>query len=294
MNMKNKIISIIACTLVLGISIIGCGNEKDKSKTGLEKIKETTIEKQMNIIGFNDEIFAIGVGYSGAVNYTEDGGDSWTDGVNKSKCRFGLDIVNDKVAYNCGNGSHVRKTIDGGKNWTEVADFAGSKPDHCKYIRFINEEIGWIASNNLLGVTKDGAKTWEEIKLPEGISKIVAIDLLDENVGYVIDDNNKMYISNDGGANWENKEVKMDNFDNKMEDAPKCAVKFLDDKKGYIYYVTKDYTIVGIYTEDGGETWEEEKLPKIDGGGYIYISRDAKYITITQGAGTSFVLLERN
>lgn len=47
--MKKKIISIIACTLVLGISIIGCGNEKEKVKSALEKIKESPMEKQMNI-----------------------------------------------------------------------------------------------------------------------------------------------------------------------------------------------------------------------------------------------------
>lgn len=292
--MKNKIISIIACTLVLGISIIGCGKQKEEVQNALKKVKDTSIEKQMNIVGFNDKDFAIGVGYAGAVVYSEDGGDTWIDGNNESKCRFGLDIINEKVAYSCGNGSHVRKTIDGGKNWTEVADFGGSKPDHCKYIRFIDEEIGWIASNNKLGFTKDGAKTWQEIKLPEGISNIIAIDLLSEDEGYVLDDSNNIYLSKDGGTTWENKKVDLDNFDNNLGDAPNCAIKFIDNDKGYIYYINKYYTITGVFTEDGGKTWSKEKLPSIEGGGYLYISRDAKYLTVTQGAGTSFVLLERS
>ena len=59
--MKKKIISIIACTLVLGISIIGCGSKKEKVKSGFEKIKNSSMDNQMNLVGFNDKPWSFAI-----------------------------------------------------------------------------------------------------------------------------------------------------------------------------------------------------------------------------------------
>ena len=96
----------------------------------------------MYVAGFHDDGFGITVGYSGDVRYTTDGGQLWTSAENKSWCRYGLDIVDEKTAWHCGNGGHVRASTDGGQTWQTVADFGPNQPDHCRFLSFLDAKTG--------------------------------------------------------------------------------------------------------------------------------------------------------
>lgn len=109
-----------------------------------QEVKTATIEHKSNIGGFENPNFGMTVGYSGEVHYSN----------------------------------------DGGENWEEVSDFGKSQPNQCRYASFIDENTGWLGAADYLGCTKDGGKTWIDIKLPDGCNKVLSIDLLDENQGY--------------------------------------------------------------------------------------------------------------
>ena len=79
-------------------------------------------------IGFLNENFGITAGYAGEVHYTVDGGISWPLAANSSMCRFGLDILDDKVAWTIGNGGNVRLSKDGGRTWQAVELYLGVSP----------------------------------------------------------------------------------------------------------------------------------------------------------------------
>lgn len=290
-----KIRKIIAgiCITALSISLFGCGSsEKAKNEPGWEIIKTIDIKHKSNIGGFYDANFGMTVGYNGEMHYTNDSGESWPKGNNTSFCRFGLYIVNDKVAYSCGNAGHVRRTSDGGENWESVTNFGGYEPLQCRYLSFVDENIGWIASPKKAGATKDGGKTWNEIKLPDGITDIFAINLLSKNQGYLIDVNNNLYITKDSGATWSSKEINIDNIDNTIQKTNASYLRFSDEKNGVFFYYSKDIKLKCSRTSDGGDTWKEETLPDITGEG-LYLSADGKILSVNLDSGEKITILQQ-
>lgn len=286
MNIKRVLI--LSGILVLSFGMLGCGGEKWK------EVKNVSIEHKSNIGGFENPKLGITVGYDGEVHYSNDGGETWPQANNKSFCRFGLDIVNDKVAWNCGNGGQVRKTTDGGENWEEVSNFGKSEPEQCRYASFIDENTGWLAAPDYLGGTKDGGKTWNDIKLPDGCSKILSIDLLNEKQGYIIGDDSKLYITKDGGETWDSKPINVDDMNTNYTSTNSQAFRFTDDKNGVLFYFAQEtLQLKSLKTKDGGETWTENKLPESDfEKGPVYISHDGKLVSINNHNGTKITLLE--
>src|SRR5512146_3271532 len=192
--MKNTLFVIMA--LLILASLTGCASAATPTATALpptasptvvptstistgpwQVIRQAQYEQSIYQAGFLDDSFGITVGYSGGVYYTTDGAQTWSQANNTSYCRFGLDIVDQQTAWNCGNGGHVRLSTDGGKNWQAVADFGGSEPDHCRYLSFLDARTGWAAAPELLGTTTDAGTTWNTLALPKDIKDMAAIAL---------------------------------------------------------------------------------------------------------------------
>ena len=293
--MKLKNIIILAGISVLTFGLLGCGtgSEKEDSKTKWSELKVIEEKESCYAAGFYSKDIGLRVGYNGAVSYTTDSGDNWENGVNKSKCRFGLDIINEKVAYNCGNGGHVRKTTDGGANWTAVADFGQSEPLQCRHMSFISENEGWIAGPNNLGFTQDGGTTWKEIKtLPSDIGDILSIYYLKSNYGYVVDSKGKLYITSDGGDTWTTKELKVNDINNLIVKTITVDMHFSDEKNGDIYYLDTNNKLKAISTSDGGDTWTNQLMPDKDGEG-LYLNKDGNILTVLNSMGFELTVLEK-
>jgi photosystem II stability/assembly factor-like uncharacterized protein len=290
---KKNILAIIGIT-ILSIGLIGCGNSTSaantKNESNWEVSKTLDISHKNNIGGFYNDNFGITVGYSGEIHYTNDGGATWPRSTNTSMCRFGLDIVSEKIAWCCGNGGHIRKSLDGGQNWVAVKDFGGSLPNQCRYISFLDDKKGWVASPKLLGATIDGGETWTEITLPSGIGKILSMNLLNEKIGFLVDSNSKLYTTIDGGATWETKDVKTTDMSTMVWDTNTTLLKFTDDKNGTFFYGNNDVKIKCIKTTDGGATWNEELLPDVKRGA-LYLSHDGKILSINTDQGNKITLL---
>ena len=268
-----------------------------------EKVLETN-ESSSKTTGFLNESFGISVGNEGEIEYSVDGGQSWQNGTNKAFTLAGLEILDPKNIWCCGDGAQVRASQDGGKTWQALADFGPpyfrqdtwrSFPDpvNSKFLSFINAQIGWIATPKRLAVTPDGGKSWRELKLPDGLKEITAISLCTPEEGYLVEDigPGKLFVTRDGGKSWSSQQLELKGEEIPKTFAPMTAVRFTDSQKGIIITNRKGGKMWAIQTEDGGKTWNEEAVPGRFGS--LFLTHDGKMLTITGMYGDILVLRRR-
>ena len=267
-----------------------------KSKKGSWKtIVKTNPSQKVTIAGFIDENFGITAGYGGTIGYTNDGGKKWNIGNNSSWCRFGLEILNKNKAWTSGNKGHNRITIDGGKNWEALTDFGNMEPNQCRYISFCNDTAGWLGSPDVLVKTSDGGKTWEKIDLPQGIDKILAINLSNFETGYLLDINGIIYKTKDSGKTWGKISLNIDknNYYFYPSKASSIIMKFMGNHGVIILRQIKPKKqFIALHTNDGGKSWQDETIaynPPKDAKSswdyFLFLSQDWSYLTITAGMG---------
>jgi len=179
---------------------------------------ERRIEQPLTYAGFVNKDNGITVGVHGAVFYTTNAGEKWSEGLNVSQCRHGLDMLDDGFAWHCGNRS-VRRSFNGGKRWYRVADFGGGEPDHARFISFADENRGFVATDKTLGMTADGGIVWKSVMLPAGVKEIAAVSMsitpekpsliASENMyrerkatGRLLDSEGRIWIMNSRNMGW--------------------------------------------------------------------------------------------
>jgi photosystem II stability/assembly factor-like uncharacterized protein len=261
----------------------------------------------MNYAGFLNSQFGMGVGYDGGIMVTNDGGKNWESASNNSWCLFGLDIIDEKHAITCGNNMHVRTTLDGGQKWTAVTSWGNSEPDQCRYLSFLDAKTGWAASPSNLTSTTDGGLTWHDIVLAPDMSAILNISLRAPGQGYLMDKMGSLFGTRDGGQTWTKISSSFGSAMNFQEfvglapeSAPNMTFRFLDDKNAIAVFRQRVYspdntatiTMIASATHDGGLTWIRELLPEVDGNYLVYLSRDGKYLTLTDRTATDVIVLE--
>lgn len=305
--MKIKRILSVTLTLMVLFIIGGCDKEKENTSKAVASKPTTPSWKIISQIQtgypnnsgyFLDKKTGITVGYSGEIHFTKDGGKSWETGVNSSLCLFGICMINDKTAWACGNGAYVVKTTNGGSSWRMVGSFGEYEPNQPRYISFINENTGWVATPSefelngkriRLAYTNDGGESWNAIELPKDAAAISAIYLRDQNNGYVLDKEGNLYATKDGGKNFNKQPLGLKDIDYYVEDVPKIALKFLDDKNALLCYHSKDGKLQASRSKNSGVTWVKETMPDIYAGS-LSISKDGNILTSTSGDGSIKVL----
>lgn len=190
---------------------------------------------------------------------TSDGGGDWeigfvpsplaTDLYGVSFPRDSLVIVVGGVAtLNPGGQGMIARTEDWGNTW-DVVD-TSSLYDFFD-VFFIDSTMGFVAGGTdtlpytpILLHSLDLGKHWEEIPLPDEAHSLRAICFPDPEHGWAVGELGTVIFSNDGGKNWELKELPTEKtlFD----------VEFADVNRGVI---VGDSGIVFV-TEDGGSTWQ--------------------------------------
>ena len=256
---------------------------QEGSASSWQVIRQTDVQHSTTIAGFLDKNYGITAGVRGEVHTTRDGGDTWPDATNESLCRFGLEILDEQVAWHCGNGGHVRITTDGGITWHEVADFGPNEPRHCRLLSFVDADIGWAATPFQLGATVDSGTSWTEINLPEGIENIAAIALRTISDGYLLDLKGNVFITQDGGDTWTNRSLGLKAGKELMDfNAPMAAMRWYDADHGLVVVSLVgegESEVLAFHTADGGQTWEQESVPAKFG--VLYLTRDGRVLTIT-------------
>jgi photosystem II stability/assembly factor-like uncharacterized protein len=249
----------------------------------------------VTLAGFHNESYGITVGPDDDVRYTTDGGQSWTKAGNALACRHGLEIVDENVAWHCGNGG-VRVSTDGGKTWRTVASF------DCSYMSFLDAQTGWTASTYILRTTSDGGARWTTMALPPDMKGIAAIALRTAGDGYVVDTAGQLFVTPDGGRSWEVQSLGLNPGEKLLSSvgSPLAAIRFLDARHGMAVFDLEDKTVWFAVTADGGLHWQRAEIPALRGRSlyyHLFLAQNGKLLTATDdfnnGKNTSLVLRYR-
>jgi photosystem II stability/assembly factor-like uncharacterized protein len=250
------------------------------------------VHQNVMAAGFLTEEYGITAGvYPGVMFTTRDGGKHWVEGTNLSDCRYGIDIVDTRVAWTSGGAMNVRRSTDGGANWLPVSDYGlgTTKPFHT--ISFLDDTTGWIASLYMIGSTRDGGATWSDVPLPSGLDDIASIDLIAPGTGFLLDFSGRLYFTGDNGAGW----TPAGRLDLGGLVIPKAAyqmaaMRFTDREHGLIV-VSEEYQkgrVKAFHTSDGGLTWTSEPVPVPSGP--VFLSRLQPLLTVLDGANIMTVM----
>ncbi|RLD75640.1 MAG: hypothetical protein DRJ15_16695, partial [Bacteroidetes bacterium] len=197
------------------------------------------------------------VGYNGYIIKTHNGGNTWTE------CSINMDInLRDVFFDNTATGWVVGEyfdhygvifyTKDIGQTWTLQADSLGFF-SAIYSIDFIDENEGWAAGwYDYILHTSDGGNSWEIQRSFKDNSSQYTFGLVDISfsdqyngwaVGYGSGPHSRMYITNDGGIEWN--EVALPAFN------ALYSVNFINNNQGWV--AGQNGAI--LYTENGGQTW---------------------------------------
>jgi photosystem II stability/assembly factor-like uncharacterized protein len=233
----------------------------------------------VTVAGFYNERFGITAGPDDDVRYTTDGGQTWTRSENALHCRHGLEIVDEKTAWHCGNGG-TRLSRDGGRTWTTVS------PSPCPNLSFLDARTGWAASTYVLQATADGGATWTELSVPVGGFRIAAVSLRTADEGYVLDEAGNLYATFDGGSTWDTRSPGIPDGALLVPsvNGPRAALRFVDERHAVLVFDLEDRSVWFAVSADGGRTWKMEEISALRDRAYYYqlfLSRDGSLLTVT-------------
>jgi photosystem II stability/assembly factor-like uncharacterized protein len=180
---------------------------------------------------------------NGSVFQTTNGGLDWYQywGWGWDYRIFDLYFLNSQTGWCVGSYGLTYKSQDGGDTWVEQN--SGTDKE-LNAVYFVNENVGWIAGENIVMKTTDGGETWEESYV--GLAPFLKIRFFDENTGYVLAD--QFYLKTyTGGEYWH---VVVPEG---MDWMPLEDMRWLDQETGFLsgnYYLLK--------TTDGGENWVKD------------------------------------
>ena len=131
-------------------------------------------------------------------------------------------------------------------------------------------------------MTADGAASWTEESLPDGIDKLAAISLVAPGVGYILDVTGKVYATADNAASWsEAGTLPLGAITIAAMNYPVAAMRFQPNGHGMVVVSTLSGgspQVFAFLTSDGGGTWTQELVPAPYG--LPFISRDGHFVTL--------------
>lgn len=271
---SNLRITLSAGLILLGIlfslSNLTCSSDPVSSGGGeapttmeWERINPYPTASYLTSVCFSDDRTCWAVGSSRTSLMSSDGGQTWQptelNGVGDFR---GVQFVDRRHGRIVAGRGYMYSTSDGGRTWEEM--YSTSLLDVMDF-DFVSPSHGWAARvGSWLYETRDGGRTWERLGYERDtalLSYPVAIDLVDDARGYVIE-NQAVAITSDGGKSWTRVGFEAD------------SIAFLDMWGGCFarsgvgvvtgYYGTfDDYRIKGFcaVTTDGGISW---RYPLLD------------------------------
>ncbi len=159
------------------------------------------------------------------------------------------------VFYAVGEKGTFLKTEDAGDTWK----FSAILPDeNLISIHFKNENEGCIVgTNGTLLNTPDGGKTWKktDLKTDRALGKILFIN---NDKGFIIGEESLLFCTEDGGKSWKNglEGITEETYGDPWMLEMFNDIMFANESVGWI--VGEAGFI--IKTEDGGKTWNQQKI----------------------------------
>jgi beta-lactamase regulating signal transducer with metallopeptidase domain/photosystem II stability/assembly factor-like uncharacterized protein len=288
----------------------------DQDSSPWQVIRLLEFDRQVALAGFSDEQSGIVVQQlDGLARYTIDGGQTWNtlenqctspddpgcecQAMSMSYC-FGLDVVDEQVAWRCGGDNSVCLTTNGGQTWQSIAEHSATYPNQCRFLSFLDAQTGWSATPLRLLATEDGGATWTEIALPKKGQRITTVARRTAVDGYVLDDKGNLLVTHDAGESWTTRSLGLEADEQLLSQCNAATtMRFFDADNGIVIFSSIANGQTGqtwvARTSDGGQTWQREQLPSIpEIRGSIYyhhLSHDGKTLTITGTSGKQAAVL---
>jgi photosystem II stability/assembly factor-like uncharacterized protein len=203
---------------------------------GIIWTRQGGVFRQLNAIAFSDAQHGVALGNEHL--YTLDGGETWLPGAGDSGTVYDVDMIDQNVGYGCGFGA-VRKTIDGGRNWTSqpiplFGNFVG--------IDFVGATTGWVVgAEGSVYKTTNGGLTWTQQR-HDTQNFYTGVSFVNASQGWVCG-NSTILHTTDGGATWVTQSLPAGTDTTK--------VRFVDTQNGWAVGGLR--TI--LHTTNGGQTW---------------------------------------
>ncbi|WP_162343365.1 YCF48-related protein [Cyclobacterium salsum] len=143
-----------------------------------------------------------------------------------------------------------------GQSWRRVGDWGNDY----SAIHWVNENVGYIAGENIFLKSIDGGLSWVEIKSPSG-GILLDLAFYDEQFGLVIDDEGRLHRTTNGGTNWTGYRH--------SENTSWKKISFVNNE---VLIVTGSSGAM-IRSDDRGVSWEEVLTPSTaDINGFMFVN----------------------
>lgn len=232
----------------------------------------------------------------GYIYHTDDGGKTWTCQYgHRGRNIFGLDFIDEKTGFACGELGFLLHTDDGGEHW-RVMPNTGTL--HWLYgIDFKDEKTGFIIGESEIVLrTRDAGKSWEKVHALAdrqfyGFRPFYRDVTFNGNTGCIVGQNGSVLMSYDGGETWTPSATFFQNETRELMDLTR--VDFVTKEQGYI--VGELGTRI-LWTDDGGASWalrpveNEDWLRALwaDADGKIFVTGEQEKIIMSDDFGKSW------
>ena len=168
-------------------------------------------EDDINAITCADNNTCWAVGGEGLLLRTNDGGGVWsrTSISPKSVDLNAVEFINGKAGWVAGDDNSVLRTTNGGLTWESYKALPScGQRDGCgeplSSIRFISEQVGWVASSDQIARTVDGGQTWKSVSLEDRDSTVSLVGLIshDGKKVWAVNAGDHNFFSTDAGSTW--------------------------------------------------------------------------------------------
>jgi len=178
-----------------------------------------------------------------SVVLTQNDPQGWSGGITR------VDFINIMQGWCVGSSGKVRRTLDGGLNWTDLPDIPNVA--YLKTVDFTNAQVGYVSTEQGFGggqlmKTANGGQSWEP--LSSGIFS--ELHFVHPDTGFLADAN-YAFRMHDGNINWD--------FLLIPDEARARRFSFQNGNAGFMLADN------GVRrTQNGGQFWEEYRFPAIN------------------------------
>ena len=173
-------------------------------------------------------------------------------------------FLNNLSGWFVASGGEVRKTIDGGVNWTRLTT---NITDNLTNVYFLNENIGFAGSaGNKIFKTTDGGSNWASIDVTGGTGTLYGIYFYNESEGWVLTSTSsaaQVLSTTNSGTTWN---LDLNHSTGDLED-----MAFFGQNNGIV--VGGGVGKLDIFYTTNGTTWTKAPAPTVPAG---YTRTDAR------------------
>jgi photosystem II stability/assembly factor-like uncharacterized protein len=147
------------CVGFLAFGVLAC---HDIHLDYTERPGEITVHDDLYSVSVVDNQSAVAVGYYGSAYFTQDGGETWKQGVTGTMSSlYNVSMATPEVGWAVGQRGLILKTSDGGQTWVRQPNLKENEGAHLFGVAAIDEQTALAIGEWGTRIrTVDGGKTW--------------------------------------------------------------------------------------------------------------------------------------